>query len=115
MRREGFEMAVAKPRVVYKEDQRRNASRIENLSIDLEERHQGAIMEEIGRRRGELTNMEPDGHGPYPPRIPHSGARPDRLPVRLHDHDPRHRPDQPRLRRLRSGQGRTCRAATTAC
>ncbi|HXU92961.1 MAG TPA: translational GTPase TypA [Gallionella sp.] len=63
MRREGFEMAVAKPRVVYKEINGEKCEPYENLSIDLEDGHQGAVMEEIGRRRGELTNMESDGQG----------------------------------------------------
>ncbi|AMC34822.1 translational GTPase TypA [Janthinobacterium sp. B9-8] len=63
MRREGFEMAVAKPRVVYKDINGVKCEPYENLSIDLEDEHQGAVMEEIGRRRGELTNMESDGNG----------------------------------------------------
>lgn len=63
MRREGFELAVAKPRVVYKEINGEKCEPYENLTIDLEDGHQGAVMEEIGRRRGELTNMESDGQG----------------------------------------------------
>ena len=63
MRREGFEMAVAKPRVVYKEINGEKCEPYENLTIDLEDEHQGGVMEEIGRRRGELTNMESDGKG----------------------------------------------------
>jgi GTP-binding protein len=63
MRREGFEMAVGKPRVVYKEIDGEKCEPYENLSIDLEDENQGTIMEEIGRRRGELTNMESDGQG----------------------------------------------------
>jgi GTP-binding protein len=63
MRREGFEIAVAKPRVVYREINGEKCEPYENLTIDLEDAHQGAVMEEIGRRRGELTNMESDGRG----------------------------------------------------
>ncbi|MHB1092080.1 translational GTPase TypA [Thiobacillus sp.] len=63
MRREGFELAVGKPRVVYKEINGEKCEPYENLSIDLEDDTQGTIMEEIGRRRGELTNMESDGNG----------------------------------------------------
>ena len=63
MRREGFEMAVAKPRVVFKEINGEKCEPYENLTIDLEDAHQGGVMEEIGRRRGELTNMESDGQG----------------------------------------------------
>ncbi len=63
MRREGYELAVGKPRVVYKEINGEKCEPYENLSIDLEDEHQGGVMEEIGRRRGELTNMESDGMG----------------------------------------------------
>ncbi len=63
MRREGFELAVGKPRVVFKDINGEKCEPYENLSIDLEDEHQGGIMEEIGRRRGELTNMESDGQG----------------------------------------------------
>ncbi len=63
MRREGFELAVGKPKVVYKEINGEKCEPYENLTIDLEDAHQGAVMEEIGRRRGELTNMESDGRG----------------------------------------------------
>ena len=63
MRREGFELACAKPRVVYKEIGGEKCEPYENLTIDLEDAHQGGVMEEIGRRRGELTNMESDGKG----------------------------------------------------
>ncbi|MBU0753315.1 MAG: translational GTPase TypA [Gammaproteobacteria bacterium] len=63
MRREGFEMAVAKPRVVYKDIDGQKCEPYENLTIDLEDSSQGGVMEELGRRRGELTNMESDGKG----------------------------------------------------
>ncbi len=63
MRREGFELAVGKPRVVFKEINGEKCEPYENLTIDLEDDTQGVIMEEIGRRRGELTNMESDGQG----------------------------------------------------
>ncbi len=63
MRREGFELAVGKPRVVYKEINGEKCEPYENLTIDVENDNQGAVMEEIGRRRGELTNMEADPNG----------------------------------------------------
>ncbi|HJW02742.1 MAG TPA: translational GTPase TypA [Azospira sp.] len=63
MRREGFEIAVAKPRVVFKDIDGEKCEPYENLTIDLEDENQGAVMEELGRRRGELTNMESDGNG----------------------------------------------------
>ena len=63
MRREGYELAVGKPRVVFREINGVQCEPFENLSVDLEDSTQGAIMEELGRRRGELTNMESDGKG----------------------------------------------------
>lgn len=63
MRREGFEMAVGKPRVVYREINGDKCEPYEILTVDLEDDTQGAVMEELGRRRGELQNMESDGNG----------------------------------------------------
>lgn len=63
MRREGFEMGVSRPEVVQREVNGEIQEPYEQVVIDVEEQHQGAIMEELGLRKGELTNMEPDGKG----------------------------------------------------
>ena len=63
MRREGFELAVGKPRVVYREINGQKCEPYESLTVDVPDDNQGAVMEELGRRRGELTNMESDGNG----------------------------------------------------
>jgi len=63
MRREGFELAVSRPRVVLREIGGETCEPYENLSVDVEEGHQGAVMEALGTRRADLTNMESDGHG----------------------------------------------------
>jgi GTP-binding protein len=63
MRREGYELAVSRPRVVYKEIDGEKCEPFEHLTLDLEETHQGAVMEDLGRRRGELLEMVPDGKG----------------------------------------------------
>ena len=63
MRREGYELAVGKPRVVYREINGEKCEPYENLTVDVPDDNQGAVMEELGRRRGELTNMESDGNG----------------------------------------------------
>ena len=63
MRREGYELAVGKPRVVYRDIDGQKCEPYENLTVDVPDDNQGAVMEELGRRRGELTNMESDGHG----------------------------------------------------
>ncbi len=63
MRREGYELAVGRPRVVFKEIDGVKCEPYEMLTVDVEEDHQGAVMEELGRRRGELQDMQPDGKG----------------------------------------------------
>ncbi len=63
MRREGFEMAISKPQVVVKEIDGIQQEPYEQVVIDVEEEHQGSIMEEMGNRRAEMTNMVPDGKG----------------------------------------------------
>ncbi|MES2832765.1 MAG: translational GTPase TypA [Pseudomonadota bacterium] len=63
MRREGFELAVSRPRVVFKMVDGVRHEPFELLSVDVEEVNQGGVMEELGRRRGDLQNMESDGKG----------------------------------------------------
>ncbi|EON15612.1 MULTISPECIES: translational GTPase TypA [Pandoraea] len=63
MRREGYELAVSRPRVVLKEIDGVKHEPYEMLTIDLEDEHQGAVMEEIGRRKGEMLDMVSDGRG----------------------------------------------------
>jgi GTP-binding protein len=63
MRREGFELAVSRPRVVFKMVDGVRHEPFEMLSVDVEEVNQGGVMEELGRRRGDLQNMESDGKG----------------------------------------------------
>jgi GTP-binding protein len=63
MRREGFELAVSRPRVVYKMIDGVRYEPFEQLSVDVEEANQGGVMEELGRRRGDLQNMESDSKG----------------------------------------------------
>jgi GTP-binding protein len=63
MRREGFELAISRPRVVTKEVDGEIHEPWETLVVDLPEESQGAIMEKLGERRGELKNMVPDGQG----------------------------------------------------
>jgi GTP-binding protein len=63
MRREGFELAVSRPEVIIKEEDGQRMEPFETVTIDVVEEHQGAIMESIGLRKGELTDMAPDGKG----------------------------------------------------
>ncbi|MBO5659100.1 MAG: translational GTPase TypA [Duodenibacillus sp.] len=63
MRREGYELAVGRPRVLLKEVDGVKLEPYEMLTVDVEEDHQGSVMEELGRRKGDLTDMQPDGKG----------------------------------------------------
>ena len=63
MRREGYELAVSKPRVVFKDIDGVKHEPIELVTADIEEGHQGGVMQALGERKGELVNMEPDGRG----------------------------------------------------
>ncbi len=63
MRREGFELAVSRPRVVVKEVDGKLQEPYESLVVDVEEEHQGAVIEELGKRRAEMQDMISDGKG----------------------------------------------------
>ncbi|MFO0305603.1 MAG: translational GTPase TypA, partial [Burkholderiales bacterium] len=63
MRREGFELAVGKPTVVYRDIDGVKCEPIEMLTVDVEDTHQGVVMEALGARKGDLVDMVPDGRG----------------------------------------------------
>ncbi|MBU6503459.1 MAG: translational GTPase TypA [Burkholderiales bacterium] len=63
MRREGYELAVSKPRVVFRDVGGERHEPIELVTADIEEQHQGGVMQALGERRGDLVNMESDGRG----------------------------------------------------
>jgi GTP-binding protein len=63
MRREGYELAVSKPRVVFHEVDGERQEPIELVTVDIEDQHQGGVMQALGERRADLVNMETDGRG----------------------------------------------------
>jgi GTP-binding protein len=63
MRREGYELAVSKPRVVFKNIDGVKHEPIELVTVDIEDQHQGGVMQALGERKGDLINMDPDGRG----------------------------------------------------
>jgi len=63
MRREGFELAVSRPEVIIKEVDGKQMEPVEQLVVDIEDQHQGGVMEKLGTRKGQLKNMESDGKG----------------------------------------------------
>ena len=110
MRREGYELAVSRPHVVIREIDGVKCEPFEMLTVDVEETHQGAVMEALGARRGDLQDMVSDERGrvrlDY--RIPARGL--DRLSIRLHDHDAWNRPHEPRIRRICADAAGNCGA-----
>ncbi len=63
MRREGYELAVSRPEVILKEEDGQIFEPYESLTVDVEEQNQGSVMEQLGLRKAEMTNMSPDGKG----------------------------------------------------
>lgn len=63
MRREGFEMGISRPEVIFREIDGEMQEPYENLTVDVPEESQGAIMEKLGERKAEMQDMIPDGHG----------------------------------------------------
>jgi len=63
MRREGFELSVGRPQVILKEIDGKTCEPFEDLTVDVESVHQGSVMEKLGERKAELTNMTPDSKG----------------------------------------------------
>ena len=63
MRREGYELGVSRPEVIYREIDRTQQEPFEQLTVDVEEQHQGTVMEKLGERGADLQNMVPDGNG----------------------------------------------------
>ena len=63
MRREGYELAVSRPQVILKDVNGEKHEPFELLTVDVEDKHQGAIMEKLGARKGDLLDMQPDGKG----------------------------------------------------
>jgi GTP-binding protein len=63
MRREGYELAVSRPEVIVKVIDGKKMEPMENLTVDIEEQHQGSVMEQLGIRKADLKDMVPDGKG----------------------------------------------------
>ena len=116
MRREGYEIAVSRPRVVIKEIDGKPCEPYEILAVDIEDSSQGAVMMALGSRGGAAAGDAPGRQGPRAPRLRDPGARPDRLPDRVPHDDLGPRAAVPRLRPLRArARQADRRRARTAC
>ena len=111
MRREGYEFQVSRPRVITREGP--NGERLEpyeELTIDVPEEYLGAVIEKLGPRRGRDDRDEESGAGAGAAAVPHSGARPVRLPLGVPDRHARHghhAPPVPRVRAVGGAAGGT--------
>ncbi len=107
MRREGFELSISRPQVLFREIDGQRMEPIEEVTIDVDDEYSGAVIEKLtGPRKGELVEMKPAGVGKT--RIDRACpvARSDRLSRRISDRHARHRRSEPRLPRLGAAQGR---------
>ena len=91
MRREGYEIAIGRPQVIVRDNDGTREEPYEQLTVDVENDTQGAVMELLGERRGEMQDMTSDGRVPPQYRLHHSSARPDRLQNGLFNGDGRYR------------------------
>ncbi len=116
MRREGYEMAVSRPRVVIKQIDGAPHEPYEQVTVDADADAQGDIMSALGSRGAELKDMQADGRGRIRLDYMVPVARLDRLSNRVSHHDPRHRAAAPCVRSLRpGGAARIGPACRTAC
>ena len=100
MRREGFELSVSRPRVLFREEGGQRLEPIEEVTIDVDEEFAGVVVDKLSQRKGELAEMR-TGAGGKTRIVAHvPSARPDRLPWRVPDRHPRHRRAEPGLPRL---------------
>ena len=100
MRREGFELQVSRPDIVTKEINGQIVEPVEELVIDVPEDHQGIVIAQVGERRGTMTKMVNNGSGRVRLEFRIPGARPDRVPVAVHDRHEGHRHHEPHLLEL---------------
>ena len=114
MRREGFEIQVSRPDIVTKEINGEMVEPVEELVIDVPEDHQGIVIAQVGERRGIDDEDGQQRQRPRPARVPDSGARPDRLPLAVHDRHQGHRHHEPHLLELGAVARRDSRRARTA-
>ena len=116
MRREGFELGISRPRVLFREDEDgKRTEPYETVVIDVDDEYSGTVVEKMAVRKAEMTDMRPSGGGKT--RITFSApvARPHRLSRRVPVGHPRHRPDEPRCSNATAPTRARSKAARTAC
>ncbi len=107
MRREGYELAISRPRVLVKDDPAtgRRLEPIEEVQIDVDEPYTGIVVEKMSQRKGELARHAPVGRRQAAPRLSRAHARAHRLSGRVPHRHARHRGDEPAVPRLCAVEG----------
>ena len=100
MRREGYELQVSQPEVIFHEEDGQKMEPLEEVEIDVAEEYSGVVIEQLGRRKGEMLDMSTPGDGHVYMRFKGTDARPARLPQPVFDRDARHGRPQLPVRRL---------------
>ena len=99
MRREGFELSISRPRVLFQDGaERRPQEPYETVVIDVDDEYAGTVIEKMAPRKGEMTDMRPSRRRQDPPDLQRPQPRPDRLSRRVPLRHPRHRRDEPPVR-----------------
>ena len=109
MRREGYELAISRPRVLLQDRSRQPGRRlepIEEVRVDVDEEYAGIVVDKMAQRKGELRDMRPSGGGKQRLDLSRADARPHRLSGRVPDRHARHRRDEPAVPRLCAVEGR---------
>ncbi len=111
MRREGFELAVSRPRVVMHKDEATGQTMepIEEVVIDVDEEHSGVVVQKMSERKAEMTELRPSGGNRVRLKFPGTDPRPHRVSVRTADRYARHGDHEPPVPQLPAVQGRDCR------
>ena len=105
MRREGFELSISRPRVLFKEEDGQRLEPIEEVTVDVDEEYSGVVIEKLtGFRKGDLAEMKSAGCRQDAHHRACAVTRPDRLSRRIHDRHPRHGRFEPRISHLGPAQ-----------
>ena len=115
MRREGFELCISRPRVLFRDGPNGREEPYETVVIDVDDEYSGTVIDKMALRKARDDRHAPVGRRQDPPDLQRAQPRPDRLSRRVPVRHPRHRHHEPPVRALRPLQGPDRRAARTAC
>ena len=105
MRREGFELGISRPRVLFRDGANGREEPYETVVIDVDEEYSGTVVDKMAMRKGEMTDMRPSGGGKTRMTFSRADPRPDRLSRRIPVRHARHGDHEPAVREIRTAQG----------